>query len=199
MNNSCKSILEAIEESPLSTSLGKALRLASRAGIKELDRWCRLELGGYYVSNPAMGEDIVVPEYRTVVGQHADIFGRVLVLPSDFAFVNETRLRNGVEELEALESSRDTVVTHDPHTCELIRKHIDVEVYSFRFSSVHLKGVLSAIRMELVARLQQINTSETKEDLTLAGQDEKILMMSPNFYGVGINLRALWKRFISSE
>jgi hypothetical protein len=53
--------------------------------------------------------------------------------------------------------------------------------------------------MELVARLQQINTFETKEDLTLAGQDEKILMMSPNFYGVGINLRALWKRFISSK
>jgi len=199
MNNSCKSILEAIDESPLSISLGKALRLASRAGIKELDRWCRLELGGYFASNPAMGEDIVVPEYRTVVGQHADIFGRVLVLPSDIAFVNETRLRNGIEELEALESSRDTVAIHDPHTCELIRKHLGVEMYAFRFSSVHLKGVLSAIRMELVARLQRIHTSVAKEDLTLAGQGEEILEIRPNFCGIGINLRALWRRFISSK
>jgi hypothetical protein len=199
MNKSFASILKSIEASPLSRSLGKAGRLAHSLGFKDLDRWCRLELGGYLASNPAMSEDIVVPEYRTVVGQHAEIYGRILMLPSDLSFVNETRLRNGVEELEALVGSRHTVVIHDPHTCDLIREHLQVEVYSFRFSSVNLRGIISAIRMELVDKIQKLKTYEGIESTTLPQKNEDILELRPNIYGIGINLRALWKRFISSK
>ena len=48
-----------------------------------------------------MTHDVVVPEYRTVGGQWYDEFGRVfLVTDPKLGFVNETRLRPGVEELE---------------------------------------------------------------------------------------------------
>ena len=198
MNKSFNSILESIEGSPLSRSLGATARHANRLGFKDLDRWCRLELGGYVATNPAMSEDIIVPEYRTVVGQHADIYGRVLMLDSDLDFVNETRLRNGVEELEALEGSRHTVVFHDSHTCELIKKHLQVDVYSFRFSSVLLRGIISAIRLELVDKIQKLQVFEATTDTILPHKNEDILELRPNFYGLGINLRALWKRFISS-
>jgi hypothetical protein len=197
VNKSFALILESIEASPLSRSLGTAGRLAHRLGFKDLDRWCRLELGGYLASNPAMTEDIVVPEYRTVVGQHTDIYGRVLMLPSDLAFVNETRLRNGIEELEALEASRHTVVIHEPHICDLIREHLKVEVYSFRFSSIYLRGITSAIRMELVEKLQKLGADEEIESRTLPTKTEEILELRPNIYGIGINLRLLWKRLIS--
>jgi hypothetical protein len=118
------------------------------------------------------------------------------MLPSDLSFVNETRLRNGVEELEALERNRHTVVIHDSHTCDLIKKHLDVEVYSFRFSSVLLRGILSAIRIKLADKLQNIGPDEATKSTTLQAKNEDILELRPNIYGIGINLRALWKKLI---
>jgi hypothetical protein len=145
-----------------------------------------------------MTEETVVPEYRGVVGQHADIYGRVLVLPPDFAFVGETRLRYGIEELEVLARTRDTVMVHDPHMCELIRRHLKVDVYSFRFSAVHLTGIFAAIRDAL---RQRLNTLEAASIVAKTAQSatepdpEQILQLKPNFHGVGIDLRALWRRW----
>ena len=198
MNKSFDPILESIETLPLSRSLSTAGRFANRLGFKDLDQWCRLELGGYFDSNPAMSEDVVVPEYRTVVGQHADIYGQVLVLPSELSYVNETRLRNGVEELEAIEGSRKIVAIHDPHTCELIREHLKVEIYSFRFSSVHLRGLISSIRLELVDKLQKVRTVDAPNKVS-SPQTDEIIELRPNFYGIGINLKALWRRYNSSK
>ncbi len=79
MQKKIDAILTNINREPLSSSLGKTLRLAERAGDSEVAKWCRLELGGYLASNQAMTEDVVVPEYRTVAGQHQDIYGRTLV------------------------------------------------------------------------------------------------------------------------
>lgn len=109
MKVSSDKILKALDRDPMSTNLRETLRLANRLSDTELRNWCRLELGGYIASNPAMTDETVVPEYRTVVGQHADIYGRVLMVPTDLSFINETRIRNGVEELEALSTSRDRV------------------------------------------------------------------------------------------
>ena len=142
-----------------------------------------------------MTDEIVVPEYRTVVGQHADIYGRVLMLPANLSFMNETRLRNGVEEMEALATSRDVVTIHDPHMCELIDQHLKVHVDVFRFSSVHLTGVLSAIRTELEDRLQALGPKIRHGDSVAADPGDEILELRPNLYGIGINLRALWRRW----
>jgi len=199
MSKQSKAILETIEHSLLSTALRKTLHLAQRSSQKDIERWCKLELGGYFASNPAMGEDIVVPEYRTVVGQHYDIFGRILMLQSDLEFINETRLRNGVEELEALVNTREMVIIHDSHMCDLIKQHLKVEVYSFRFSSVTLTGVLSAIRIELAEKLEKLNKLHIIKDLQVKGKNEEILELRPNFHGIGINLRALWRRWRGAE
>ena len=67
------SVLKKIEKGRLSASLAKALRLAERAGDEGFATWCRLELGGYIASSSAMTEEVVVPEYRTGVGQHAEM------------------------------------------------------------------------------------------------------------------------------
>jgi hypothetical protein len=195
MTLSGKSILESLESCPLSASLRKALRLAQTFCDKDLERWCRLELGGYLSTNPAMANDIVVPEYRTVVGRYNDIYGRVLLIPADLAVVSEYRLPNAVETIEALVSSRDTVTIHDPRMCELIQQHLKVQVYAFSFSSMHLRGVLSSIRLELQDRLSKYSSRETADESQFEGRAAEVVEIRPNIYGVGVNLRALWKKF----
>ncbi|MCI0622072.1 MAG: hypothetical protein L0387_10455 [Acidobacteria bacterium] len=183
------------ETGRLSSCLRRTTYLAQDARAGDIERWCRLELGGYVASNPAMGEDIVVPEYRTVVGQHVDVFGAVLVLPTNLAFVNETRLRNGAEELEVLVNSRSTVIIHDPNMCGMIRQHLGVEVYSFRFSAVHLAGVLSAIRTEVETKIRSLGITDSQDRPRTISQGQDILQIRPNVYGIGVDLRALWRRW----
>jgi len=189
------SLLDKLGDESLSSSLAKALRLADRGGNRALAIWCRLELGGYWSSNSAMTEDVVVPEYRTVPGQHTDIYGRALVVPPDLAFIGETRLRNGIEELETLTEGRDEVVMHDPDMCALLREHLEVEVYAFRFSVVHLRGVLAAIRQELADKLERSRSTLKASGTRSAESDEEIFEVRPNLWGVGVNLRALWRRW----
>lgn len=195
MDPSTSKLLESIERIPLSEALGKALRIAQALRVGQFEHWCRLELGGYVASNSAMPEDTVVPAYRTVTGQHADIYGRILLLPTELAFVGETRLRYGVEELEALARTRDTVLIHDPHMCQLIRAHLQVEVYSFSFSTVHVTGILSAIRMEISQKLSSLDVTKIQRESVEVLEQDEIIELHPNLYGIGINLRALWRRW----
>lgn len=187
--------MKTFDGQSLSKSLQKAMPIFHKSGAGDFERWLRLELGGYFASNSAMDEDTIVPEYRTVVGQHADIFGRVLVPPPDLSFINETRLRNGVEELEALVASRDTVVIHDPHMCELIKQHLSIEVYSFRFSTVHLVGVLSAIRIALETKLRELNLPTVSLIQDSGVKNDDIVQLRPNVYGIGVDLRTIWRRW----
>ena len=143
-----------------------------------------------------MSEDITVPEYRTVVGQHRDLYGRVLQLEPDLSFVNETRLRNGVEELEHLVHTKEMVSIHDPEMCQIIRDHMKVEVFSFSFSSTHLVGVLSAIRLALSTKLSTIEAAVAALPPQI---DKEFLMLRPNFHGIGIDFRALWRRLFGQS
>jgi hypothetical protein len=77
-------------------------------------------------------------------------------VPSESSFINEMRLREGIEELEGLAESRNTVVLHDAKLCELIQQHLGVEVYYFQFSATSLKGIFSAIRSEAIERLNRL-------------------------------------------
>lgn len=199
MRLTAKNLLDQIDALPVSAAVAKGLRIAQAQGASRIADWCRLELAGYWASNPAMNEEAVVPEYRAVVGQHADIYGRVLVLEPELAFIGETRLRNGIEELEMLARTRETVIIHDAHMCDLIRRYLDVEVYSFRFSAVHLTGMLTAIREQLREKLVRIEglpeSTSTKSQIP----GEEILELKPTFYGIGINLRAIWRHWKGTQ
>lgn len=156
-------------------------------------------MGGYDASNPAMSQDVLVPEYRTVTGTHSDIYGQILVVPIDIDFINETRLRNGVEELETLRDSRDTVAIHNPGMCDQIKQHLEVEVYAFRFSAIHLVGILSAIRMELGDKLAALPIGDSPDSMGAVSVTEEILVLRPNIWGVGLDLRALWRKWTGTD
>ncbi len=186
-----KKILNEIDSKPLSYSLGKALRLSQQENSKDFERWCRLELGSYFSSNPAIDETVVVPEYRVVVGQYVDYHGRPLVLKDDLSFINETRLRNGVPELENLFDKHGTVTIQDPTMCSLIKQHLNVEVHTFKFSSSSILAILSSIKIQLSDWLMNF-TDAIEEDHDPPNKD--ILELKPNFFGIGIDLKALWKK-----
>jgi hypothetical protein len=109
---------------PLSELLPLLLSLSQILKNRELEKWVRLELNGYYNVNPALTEDVIVPEYRTVAGEHTDEYGRpLLITDPKLSFVNEDRLRNGVSELERLSGRDEMVSIRNPVSAQLLRQY----------------------------------------------------------------------------
>jgi len=186
-----------MDELPLSKSLPKILRMSQELRDYELEKWVRLELHGYWDTNAALTEDVVVPEYRTVAGYYTDDYGRKLVISDpDLGFVSQIRLLSGVVELEGMTGSAGPLAFRVPGFAELIRKHLKVEVTTFNFSPKTIPPVLEAIRSRLsdhiVARKKRL--LETASEPTIP-ESEDILVLRPNIYGIGFDLKALLRKF----
>ena len=93
-------LLGQTNTAPLSQTMPIALRLARELKQTDFEKWLRLEIGGYFNTNSALTDDIKVPEYRNVAGQHLDKYGRPIAVSSKLQFVNSVPLRNGIDELE---------------------------------------------------------------------------------------------------
>jgi hypothetical protein len=193
-------MIEKAEKLPLSQSLPSALRLALAANDSELATWIRLELLGYTRDNPAMTQQIVVPEYRTVRGQWFDSYGRLfLVQDPKLDFMNETRLRAAVGELESFVGADGVLSQSMSDVAQLIQDHLHVDVNEFRFTPHSVEQVLANIRAQLLDRIAghraQLDTPAVAVQRT--AHDEEVILLRPSIYGVGINLRALWRRWRS--
>ena len=81
--------------------------------------------------------------------------------------------------------------------CDLVRQNLGVDVYAFRFSSVHVTGILAVIRTELDDRLRVSTrmSSPAETDSYATQEEENVLELRPNLWGIGVNLRALWRRW----
>jgi len=192
-------LIDRLSERPLSVSMAQARKLAVQLGEVEFDRWLRLELYGYFNTNSALREEDVVPEYRGIGGQLTDEHGNVHVMSDPKAqFLNEDRLRFGVEELEQLQFKTGPLSYRDPHRAGLIRQHLGVEITRFSFNPAQIAGVLASIRGELQDRLMGLGSSIPSaaypQTTSLTEPGDPILELRPNFYGVGVNLHALWRK-----
>src|SRR5664280_697439 len=108
-------LMKSIEELPLSKSLQKILCVAQELKDNEFEKWIRLELHGYWNTNSALTEEVVVPEYRTVAGYYTDDYGRQLVISDPKSgYINETRLRFGVIEMEGMIGAKGTKAFRAP-------------------------------------------------------------------------------------
>lgn len=189
-------LIHDVDRRPLSESLPPILRIAQEIGDSELENWVRLELNGYLSGNWVMSNAVEVPEYRTVVGRWKDDIGNVLVLSDrDLAFINEFRLRQPVVELEAFQESKQEMGFRVSDLSESLKENLNVEVSTFWFRSNSVRAVLSAIRTQasdkLMSRRSTLNELEPPE--TTARAD--IIQLRPNFNGIGLDLRALWRHF----
>jgi hypothetical protein len=193
--DSYHALLSIAEEQALSRSLPAALRIATTIPDEKWTSWIKLELMGYFDTNPEMKQDTVVPEYRETSGLWYDDYGRMLKLDNlDFAFINHIRLRQGVTELEGIAAAAGTLALREMDFAGVIRVNLGVEVSTFQFSPASVKQILTNIKVELLDRIaQQREKIKTLPEAQIA-READILQLKPTIYGVGIDLKALWRR-----
>lgn len=193
-------LLSIVEEQPLNRSLLAALRVATAIGDEELASWIRLELMGYIPDNPAMTQHTVVPEYRSVAGQWRDDYGRPLVLDDpDLTFINETRLRLGVAELEGIAGGTGMLTMRLTDFSEIIRNHLRVEVTVFEFRPSSVSQVLTNVKVQLLEQLATRREAIAALPDIQTSQEPEILHLKPSIYGMSIDLKALWRRVFGSS
>jgi hypothetical protein len=141
-----------------------------------------------------MNDNITVPKYGTVVGTHFNAYGQALKVPPNLSFVNHPYLRQGVKVLESLRSSRNTVALQEPKSIELIAQHFQIAVAAFQFETIELVQILTQIRSELLTRGQVFADATSKQKITKVKGSHEIVMLKPNFHGIGVDLRALWRK-----
>lgn len=187
-----KSIIDNLNSRPLSESLQKLLVLATQAEDSELVKWVKFELTGY--QGAAMTNDDVVPEYREVKGYHADDYHRKFVIErDDMQFINCTRLRAGVVELEVYQENG--LILKDPSLCKLIQDNLNVKVTSFHISASQVQNVLANVKCALIERLSKFQD----KGKAVVNNEEDIIEIKPNFYGIGLNLNALKRKWFPSK
>lgn len=184
-------IIDSLHSKSLSETLQKLLLLATQAEDMELVKWVRFELTGYQGSNVKNND--IVPEYRDVVGYHTDDLNRKFVIEQDdLKFVNSTRLRAGVVELEVYKEHG--LILKSPQLCNLIYQHLEVKVTSFHVSGPQIQNVLANIKSELANKLTTFEPGK----ITKASNEhvsEGIIELKPNVFGLGVNLNALQRKW----
>lgn len=148
----------------LSNVLLSCLNIAVLNNNTELEKWLKLELNGYFDTNPDYTGE-TVPEYRTVTGQFYDNYNRPFVVEDEkLFFVNQTRLRNGVGELELLIEGGKTATLRDIALNQLIKTHFDVTIHKFIFSTTEIRAILEQVRTMLLTRLLEHSNHYVEEN-----------------------------------
>lgn len=196
MSSQYNELMRMIDEAPLSKTLAKVLRITQELRDLEFEKWVRLELHGYWDTNSALTEDTVVPKYRTVPGYYTDDFGRRF-MPTDpeLSYINEIRLRFGIIELEGLTGAKGPLAFRPLDFTVLIYKHLGVEVTTFNFYPNAIPPILAVVRTQLSDHLASHKDKfDSKMKDTKAPEVEDVIELKPNFYGIGLNLRALFRK-----
>jgi hypothetical protein len=176
-------IIEQITDRPVSESLTDLILFAQLVGDKELERWAKLESDGYLAENPAMREDDVVPEYRTIAGQYRDYWDRPLVIQDPkLLFIQQDRLRNPAIELEGFAKSTGLLRYSHPTRLQLLRE-LGIEVHEFVFSPSAVRGILNAIRNRILEHLKNkhADMSIKPEAIPLMPETRRTIFVSKSF------------------
>lgn len=160
--NSAVNLLEGIfqsfkENAKVSQMLSSALLLSKKVQDTQFEKWVKLEFNGYFNTNPALTEEVIVPEYRTVVGHYHDRWGRPIIFNDpQMDFINKYRLRNGASEIESIATKGGHLQIMDSNFNSLVSEHLNVEVAYFSFFTGTVYGILDAIKESLIEKLADI-------------------------------------------
>ena len=156
----------------LSKVMLSCLVYASVTENYELEQWLKLELNGYFDTNPDYSGE-PVPEYRTIVGSNYDERKRLIVIDDPKLYmVNQNRLRNGVSDLESLSQSTNMLHLHDLNTFAVIEQHLNVKVKIFVFNPLEVSTVLNQIKTRLVSKLLGANRTTKTISMNIRKADD---------------------------
>jgi len=148
-------IISSINELPLSKTLEFCIQYATFKDDLELLKWASLELNGYFNSNKYLTEDVVVPEYRTDVGQYADYNNNpIIVANPEMQFILEDRLRHGVPELENFLVDSKSIAFYDSKRAAMLKKELGMDVYSYSVGTYQIETIFSSIKSKLYELLK---------------------------------------------
>ncbi len=197
MRDDLRRLVEQAERRPLGSVLPRVIVFAESNGLADLATWAKLELLGYGPINPSMTASVTVPEYRGIGGHWEDEYRRPLVVEnaSVAAIVNEVRLRQPIGELETLAEARSTIGLRIPELAATLHRELQVQVSMFCFSPASVRQVIANVRAQLHSRLAAVAPQIPRLiPVAAEGASEEIIELKPNFFGMGVNLRAAWRR-----
>ena len=92
-------------------------------------------------------------------------------------------------------SGQGPVAMRLPDQAAKIRQSLDVEVTIFQFQRSSVAQVLTNIRLKALEHLLDRKPTLTvpAAEAKLGKQDE-IILLKPNLWGVGVDLKALWRK-----
>lgn len=155
-----------ISTAPLSELLPLALKLSIELHEDKLTQWIYLEYEGYLNTNKYLTSEVIVPEYRTVVGNYYDSFNRLIpIMDPNLRFINEYRLRNGVSELEELAKNKKLTAIQDLDCLSLIYEYLHIKAFCYAFSNTYIHGILTSIRTKLIEEIHNIETIHKLEPI----------------------------------
>jgi len=151
-------ILDQANDLIASELLSRAYTLAKLANDQQLEKWLLLETSGYFDTNPALTDDIYVPNYRKVPGYYQDKVGRPLLIedPDLAKILNHYHIREGAAELEAIAGKNGMTSLRNAFVNSQIRQSLGVEVDEFHFKNFSVKSILHEIRNQVISRLIEL-------------------------------------------
>lgn len=195
MGDDLRRLVEHAEGRSLGSILPRVIIFAESNGLTDLATWAKLELLGYGPTNPSMNASVIVPEYRGIGGHWEDEYRRPLVVEDAgvAAIVNEVRLRQPIAELEALADAQGTIGLRIPELAATLHHNLKVQVSMFCFSPPSVRQVVANVRAQLHGRLAAAAQQIPPMKPVAEGAPEEIVELKPNFFGMGVNLRAAWR------
>jgi len=167
-------IIKEIIDGKISRGLTNLIIFAQLKKDKDLERWATLESDGYLNTSSALRDSDIVPLYRSVVGQYIDQYNRPLIIKDpDLHFIQEDRLRHPVIELEEMSEKKNVLAYRDPKSIQLVNKYLSVSVDRFEFSPLVIKGVLNAIKNQIIKQLEKYAAGENEKTPTQTKIDAK--------------------------
>ena len=104
--------------------------------------------------------------------------------------------RYGTAELEGTASATKVLSMRESQFAVVIQQHLGITVTSFHFQPASIQQVLVNIRLHLIEHVTNRRTKIGYIDADSIAQvpEAEILQIKPNLYGIGVDLRALWRK-----
>ncbi|TDL77387.1 TIGR02391 family protein [Rhodococcus qingshengii] len=210
MNNNLqtliKNIILNVSSNSVTNLMNQLIILAHEVEDFDTERWAKLELNGYFTSNPVYQEQDEIPKYRFVAGLYYDVNGRPLIIDDpDLQSITQYPLRQPLPELENLMNKDKTLAIVDQHALKLLRDHFYADVHQFLFTPTTVIGVLSAIRTQILERTQKIKAelskisedSQSEGEFALSGLHPRVVDVAGKLFKDGYYRQALLDTYIA--
>jgi len=149
---SLEDIIKSLENDKLSLTLYKIRRFAQEKNLTDLEKWSSWELEGYPKGDEvSKEEEAKILKYRTIDVEWKDIYGRMIIIPPIYSFIQKLPFWLGVSDLEGFLDEGCSYAC--PDFSETVNRFSTVPVGNPRISSQSLKRLFERIHFEARSRV----------------------------------------------